>query len=185
MPESLRRVLEQITGVTDVTPVDNVCRHTVTRFDGQQIEVNDYTDYIVVRTPDPESPPARVIALPHLSPRALCWELYMLPGFCGKVVGVWADPSLTTAQRNTRLADLANRTDGSSIGMGAPDMFGVPAYGRYDWVRIMPHRDDGRFTFAGFLEPFPGCWPADAVDAAERGDLSLLWPYLDRTGEAP
>lgn len=46
---------------------------------------------------------------------------------------------------------------------------------------VMPPLPDGRFTFAGFTEPYPGAWPSEAVVAAEHGDLSALWPLLGTT----
>lgn len=37
---------------------------------------------------------------------------------------------------------------------------------------------DGRCRVAGFAEPYPGCWPGEAVFSAHQGDLTALWPYL-------
>lgn len=42
---------------------------------------------------------------------------------------------------------------------------------------------DGRYKFAGVTEPYPGGWPHQPVVAAMEGDLSALWPYLDRADE--
>jgi len=41
-----------------------------------------------------------------------------------------------------------------------------------------PTRADGRFDVAGIAEPYPGAWPARAIEAAGHGDYTTLWPYL-------
>lgn len=42
----------------------------------------------------------------------------------------------------------------------------------------VPQHADGRYEFAGCIEPWPGCWPHDAVRSAAQNDLAPLWPYL-------
>lgn len=90
------------------------------------------------------------------------------------VVRTWCTPGLTTVQAWRAIGTCLNRIADKSGATLAHQVFrrGLPERDTEDVS------DDGRYTLAGFTEPYPGSWPSEAITAAQAGDLSALWPCL-------
>lgn len=113
---------------------------------------------------------------PTFPTRTSGWWTVVAPAGLLALLGAWSIPGAAQSQRMTQVARMINRhaqrVREPAAMTPAQRAFGLGGIGVY------PTHPDGRFEFAGCVEPYPGAWPRRLVREAASGDPSTLWPYL-------